>query len=75
MLHREIKKVTTSGVAIVAQQVKNPTSIHEDEDLIPVFTQWDKGSSTAASCSTGYRHGLGLALTGLWHQLLLRFNS
>ena len=30
------------GVPIVAQQVKNPASIHEDADLIPGFTQWVK---------------------------------
>ena len=24
----------------MAQQVKNPTNIHEDEDLIPGLTQW-----------------------------------
>ena len=28
------------GVPIVAQQVKNPTSIHEDAGLIPGLTQW-----------------------------------
>ena len=42
MLHREIMKVTTSGVPIVAQQVKNPTSIHEDAGPIPGLTQWVK---------------------------------
>ena len=26
----------------MAQQVKNPTSIHEDADLIPGLTQWVK---------------------------------
>ena len=30
------------GVLIVAQQVKNPTSIREDEGLIPGLTQWVK---------------------------------
>ena len=29
-------------VPIVAQQVKNLTSIHEDADLIPGLTQWVK---------------------------------
>ena len=31
------------GIAIVAQQVKNPTSIFEDAGLIPGLTQWVKG--------------------------------
>ena len=29
-------------VPIVAQQVKNPTSNHDDTGLIPGFTQWVK---------------------------------
>ena len=28
------------GVPVVAQQVKNPASIHEDEGSIPGLTQW-----------------------------------
>ena len=31
-----------SGVPIMAQWVKNPTSIHEDMGWIPGLTQWDK---------------------------------
>ena len=31
-----------SGVPIVAQQVKNLTSIHEDVDSIPGLIQWVK---------------------------------
>ena len=30
------------GVPVVAQQVKNPTSIHEDGGSIPGITQWVK---------------------------------
>ena len=30
------------GVPVVAQQVKNLTSIHVDEGLIPGLAQWDK---------------------------------
>ena len=32
----------SSAVPIVAQRVKNPTSILEDEDSIPGLTQWVK---------------------------------
>ena len=35
-------KICGSGVPVVAQWVKNPTSIHEDADLIPGLTQWVK---------------------------------
>ena len=31
-----------SGVLVVAQQLKNPTSIHEDVSLIPGHAQWVK---------------------------------
>ena len=37
-----LKKKVRLGVPIVAQQVKNPTSIHEDAGLIPGFAQWLK---------------------------------
>ena len=39
---RYLKKKTSGGVPIVAQQVKNLTSLHEDEGLIPGLTQWVK---------------------------------
>ena len=37
-----LSKESQDGVAIVAQQVKNLTSIHEDVGLIPGLTQWVK---------------------------------
>ena len=37
-----IKKRIFLGVPIVAQGVKNPTSIHKDAGLIPGLTQWVK---------------------------------
>ena len=57
-------------VPVVSQQVKNPTSIHEDAGLIPGLTHWVKGSSIGANCSVGYRHGsdLVLLLLWLWHR-------
>ena len=37
----------TSGVPVVAQQVNNPTSIHEDVSLIPGLIQWGPKSRCA----------------------------
>ena len=34
--------ITISGVPVVAQWVKNPTSIHSDVGLIPDLAQWIK---------------------------------
>ena len=38
--HEEINK--ENGVPVVAQQVKNQTSIHEDADSIAGLSQWVK---------------------------------
>ena len=35
-------KIRNTGVLIVAQRVKNPTSIHEDSGSVPGLTQWVK---------------------------------
>ena len=50
----------------MVQQVKNPTSIHEDAGSIPGLTQSVKRSGVAMSCSVGHRRGWGLVLLRLW---------
>ena len=45
----------------------NPTSVHEDVDLIPGLTRWVKDlASPRAACGAGHRHSLDLALLWLW---------
>ena len=46
----------------MAQQVMNPTSIHEDVSLIPGLTQWVKRSGIAMSCGVGCSRSSDLAL-------------
>ena len=41
-IHKDLK-IHILGVPIVAQQVKNPTRIHEDTNLITGLAQWVKG--------------------------------
>ena len=52
----------------MSQQVKNPTSIHENADLIPGFPQWVKGLACHKLwCRLQMR--LGSLLLQLWHKL------
>ena len=50
----------------MAQQVKNPTIIHEDVGLIPGLAQGVKGSDVATSCGIGDRCSLDLVVLWLW---------
>ena len=46
----------------------NPTSIHEDVDLIPGLRSLGWGSGVAMSCGVGHRHSVDPALLWLWHR-------
>ena len=39
---RKKENFLPTGVSVVAQQLTNPTSIHEDTGLIPALAQWVK---------------------------------
>ena len=58
-LIRSFKK-SLREVPIVAQQVKNPTSIHEDAGSIPGLTQWGNHMALPQAA-----YGLALALIWL----------
>ena len=64
-----VNRMHISGVPIVVQWVKNPTSIHEAAGLIPGLDQWVKGASIAVSCGVGCRRGSDLSLLWLWCRL------
>ena len=67
LLHsKENHKKMKRGVPIVAQQVKNTTSTHENVGLIPGLSQWVKRSGVSMSCGLDHRCGFDLVLLWLW---------
>ena len=56
-------------VPLVAQQVKNLASVHEDVGSIPGLDQWVKGLGVAFNCGVGHRQGSDLVLLWLWCRL------
>ena len=53
LYHMDTKAIL--GIPVVAQQVKNPTSIHEDEGLSPGLAQWVKDPVVLQAICVGHR--------------------
>ena len=59
-------KAGGGGDPVVAQQVKNPTSVMGM--LVSTLSSFSGLRSIVASCGVGHRYGWDLALLWLWHR-------
>ena len=66
-MNKEIQQKQAHRSSHCGSAVTSPTSIHEDEGLIPCLAQW-VGSGMAVSCGIGCRCGLNPSLLGLWYR-------
>ena len=63
------QKTHNTGVPIVAQRAKNPTSTHDNADSIHGLTQWVKNLALLqAAAYVGHRHGSDPMLLWLRHR-------
>ena len=67
-----IVKILFGGVSLAAQQVTNPTSIHDDVGSIPGLSRWVKDPALLRAVGVGHRCGLDLVLLWLWYRLAAR---
>ena len=56
------------SIPVVAQWVKNPTSIHEDEGSIPGLARWVKDPALPWGCGVGHRCGSDPVLLWRWRR-------
>ena len=61
------RQILKLGVPVVAQEVTNPTSIHEDVGSIPGISQW--GKDLALPCGVGQGYDWDPRLLWLWCRL------
>jgi len=62
-------KKANLGVRVVAQRIKNLTSIHDDVGSISGLAQWVKDPALLWAAALGHRQGLDPVLLWLWCRL------